>query len=172
MALRLNPQIKQHIKNALQDAMYAATNRRFDATLKSILVDNTLAGRFVHESFSYKGQYYSFELTVPRFKNQRLLPELHGRMDEYLAEKQKLEYYEQPYVFGFFTKMLNTSNSLLDYYALLPACMHPVLQGMNLHIDSVFPRELSDEQVEEFKLTHADWLMKLKMRMVLDLVII
>lgn len=172
MATRLDPKIKQQIKNALQEAMYAPLTRRFDATLKKILVDNTLASRYDHESFSYKGVYYSFEWTAPRFKTNRLLPELQARMDAYLQEKQEIEYTEKPYVLGFFNKVLNTSNSILDYYALLPDCMHPALTGLGYDTVTYTPRELSDEQVEQFQLEHAAWILKLKIRMVLDLVII
>lgn len=167
---KLDPRVKQAVKLALEDAMYAPTKRRQDAKLQSIITTNTIRQKYEHESFSYKGEYYSFELKPPRFKTNRLLPELHASMDEYLAEAKHLEYNEKPYIIGFFTKMLNTSSSLLDYYELLPGCMHRPLSQLNLDPVFILPRELTDEQVETFKLAHQEWIFLLKKRMVLDLV--
>lgn len=171
---RLDPRIKQAIKQALQGHLYAPVNRRAAETLRSIIVSNTTAARYTHESFNYKGQYYSFERARLRFNNQRLVPELHLSMDEYLAEKQHLEYTEVPYVVGFFNKMLNASNSVEDYKLILPDYMHAAIDNdMTVQLNSVvlaYPRELTDEQIAKFQLDHHDLLMKLKTRKVLDLI--
>lgn len=172
---RLHPKVKQAIKKALDTAIYANVNRRQDARLLEIIrtnfqAANALTIQHTHESFSYKGAYYSFEQQHPRFKNQRLVPELQPVMDAFLAEKQLIAYTEMPYVFGLFTKVLNTSNSLLDYVELLPECMHLALRPFLDDPSFVLPRELTDEQVDQFKLTNHDGLMKLKKRMVLDLI--
>jgi hypothetical protein len=168
---KLEPRVKQTIKNALEAAMYAPTHRRFEAKLKELLRTNTTAARYVHESFTYKGEYYSFEFTHPRFKTNRLLPELQPSMDEYLAEKKHLEYTEVPFVVGFFNKMLNASNSVHDYLQILPESLHSAIYNLFLPAEFVLPREMTDEQVEAFKEAHKDWLLMLKKRMVLELVI-
>lgn len=170
MSARLDPRIKQQIKFALERAMYAATERRFANKLRDIITQNSTKAGFSHQSFSYKGTYYSFELVAPRYKNQRLMSELHASMDAYLTERTHIALTEKPYIIGFFTKMLNTSNSVLDYYALLPDCMHRPLTQLNLPPECVYPRELSDEQVATFRINHSDWILMLKKRMVLDLV--
>lgn len=164
--------LKQVIGIALNETVYAPTERRFKKQLLDIITTNCVkAGYFNHHSFSYKGEYHSFELTTPRFKTQRLVPELHPSMDAYLADKHHLEYTEKPFILGFFNRVLNASNSVLDYYELLPGCIHRPLTQLNLPAECISPRELSDEQVEAFKLAHADWIMMLKKRMVLDLVL-
>lgn len=170
-APRLDSRIKQQIKWALEGAMYAPTGRRSDNRLKEIIVANTTKLGFPHESFSYKGEYYSFEAVAPRYKNQRLVPELHAVMDAWLADKKQLEYTEKPYIIGFFTKLLNISNSMADYYALLPGCMHRPLTQLQVAQEFHYPRELTDEQVATFHAEHEAWILLLKKRMILDLVL-
>ena len=170
MTSRLDPRTKQQIKFALIGAMYAPTERRFANKLRDIITDNCTQVGYVHQSFSYKGEFYNLELTIPRYKNQRLVPELHAGMDAYLADIQHLEYTEKPYIIGFFNKVLNASNSVLDYLELLPDCMQRPLRQLHLTPECMLPRELTDEQVEDFRLAHSDWILMLKKRMVLDLV--
>lgn len=170
MSERLDPRIKQQIKLALESAMYAATDRRCMNKLHAIIEANSVKQGFSHRSFSYKGEFYNYELSVPRYKNQRLVPELHPRMNEWLAEIKQLDYEEKPYILGFFNKVLNASNSVLDYYQLLPECLHRCLDKLNLDPAFILSRELTDEQAYDFQLEHTDWILMLKKRMVLDLV--
>jgi len=163
--------LKQVISLALNEAVYVPTERRFQKQLTDIITTNSAKEGFFHNSFSYKGEFYNWEFTTPRFKNQYLVPELHPSMDAYLADKKHLEYTEKPFIFGFFNRVLNASNSVLDYYELLPGCIHRPLTQLNLPAECILPREMTDEQVEAFKLAHADWIMMLKKRMVLDLVL-
>lgn len=170
MSTRLDPRTKQQIKQALEGAMYAPTERRNEKKLHNLIVENSTRAGYNHLSFSYKGEYYNMEITQLRYKTQRLVPELQSSMDEYLAEKKHIEYTEKPYIIGFFNKMLNTSNSVLDYYQLLPGCIHRPLAQLNLPPEYILPREMTDDQVEAFRLEHAKWILMLKKRMVLDLV--
>ena len=168
---RLDPKTKFQIKQALEGAMYDPTERRFSLVLRNIIVANTVACKFSHESFSYKGQFYNLEATIPRYKNQRLMPELHLAMDEYLMDRTNLELFEKPYVVGLFNRMLNMTNSVYDYLELLPPSMHRPIRELNIPPEFMLPRTLADEQVEAFKTDHADWISMLKKRMVLDLVL-
>ena len=85
MSARLDPRTKQQIKFALIRAMYASTERRSNK-LRDIITDNCTKVGYGHQSFSYKGKYYSLELVAPRYKNQRLMSKLHASMDAYLTE--------------------------------------------------------------------------------------
>lgn len=123
-----------------------------------------------HNHVMYKGVYHSFELREPRFKNIRLQPELHARMDAWLAEKKHIEYFEAPYIAGLFSKILNASHSLLDYIKLLPDCMHPCLDSFMAEPAYVLPAEMDDAQVDRFKQENHDLIHKLKRRMLLDLI--
>lgn len=96
------------------------------------------------------------------------MPELHPRMDELLEERRNLELNEIPYTLGFFKKVLNASESVADYYRLLPESLHVVLDRLN--IPESLPPELSDEQVNEFTTKHQDWIRMIKVRMFLDLI--
>lgn len=168
---KLDPRVKHLIKVALEDFMYLAVNRSFKERLLAILQRNTVDCVYPHQSFSYKGVYYSFELVAPRFKTQKLLPEFHPAMDELLTEQKRIEYTEKPYIFGFFNKVLNASNSINDYYRLLPECVHDPIRTVVQVTDLIsYHTELSDEQVEQFQLEHQSWILQLKSRMVLDLI--
>lgn len=168
---RLDPRTKQAIKQALEQAMYAGTSRRFEEQLRNIITANTVANKFGHYSFTYKGEYYNAETTVPRYKNQRLMPELHLAMDEYLDAVKQVEYHEKIFTGAFFTKLLNMSTSVLDYYELLPQSMHAPIKMLGIPADLVYPRQLTDEQVQAFQVAHQDWALMLKKRMILDLVL-
>lgn len=171
-AARLDARIKQQIKESLKAYAYAPMHRKAAIRLQGIISANTTASRYLHQSFSYKGAYHTFEIYHPRFKNQRLLPELHAEMDAYLADMQEVVYTEEPYVLGFFNKVLNASNSMEDYLLLLPECVH---KAMEEYMDASwanhhYPRELSDVQVLHFQQEHRPWIVKLKTRMLLDLI--
>lgn len=167
---RLDPRTKQAIKLNLEDVMYANTARRELNKLQNISTKNMALMAHPHNSFSYKGEYYNFEQVPLRYKNQRLMVELQPAMDKWLADKKHLELTEKPFVIGFFNKVLNSTNSIDDYFALLPDWMHRAIRSLPLTPESMLPRELDDDQVAAFKVTHADWLLMLKKRMILDLV--
>lgn len=150
--------------------MYDNTRRRQQTKLEEISTKNMVLCRYPHNSFSYKGEYYNFEQQPLRYKNQRLVAELHPVMDAWLADKRHLEFTEMPFVLGLFNKVLNLTNSVEDYYLLLPDCMHRAIRILELPAESMLPRELSDDLVAEFKTIHADWILMLKKRMILDLV--
>jgi hypothetical protein len=167
---RLSPVTKQIIKVNLEHVMYANTKRREQTKLQEISTKNMVLCRYSHNSFSYKGEYYCFESNPLRYKNQRLMADLQPVMDKWLDDKQNIEYNEMPFVNGFFNKVLNASNSVEDYRLLLPDCVHRAINLVPWGEGEIFPRELSDEKIAEFKAAHANWIMLLKKRMILDLV--
>lgn len=167
---RLDPKTKQAIKRNLEATIYDNTRRREQTKLRDISTKNMVLCQFPHNSFSYKGEYYNFEQEPLRYKNQRLMAELQPLMDTWLADKKHVEFTEAPFINGLFNKVLNISNSIEDYLLLLPDCMHRSIRILELPAESMLPRELSDELVTEFKTIHADWILMLKKRMILDLV--
>jgi hypothetical protein len=167
---RLDPKTKQAIKRNLEGTIYDNTRRREQTKLQAISTKNMVLCQFPHNSFSYKGEYYNFEPEPLRYKNQRLMAELQPLMDAWLADKKHVEFTEAPFINGLFNKVLNTSNSIEDYLLLLPECMHRSIRILELPAEAMLPRELSDDRVTEFKNAHADWILMLKKRMILDLV--
>ena len=76
---------------------------------------------------------------------------------------------EKPYVVGYVISMLNASNSILDYIELSPNVLLPMFKLL-LQSNVSFPRELSDQEVAEFKITHKNSLDKVNYRALLNVV--
>lgn len=170
MSTRPDPRFKQELQQSLLEFTYAPAKRIFDKRLAEIITKNTVAQGYSHASFSYKGEYYSFELTHPRFKTNRLLPDFRPEMDKYLQELQEMEREEKPFITGFFNRVLNRSNSMLDYQHMLPECVH---RGLVINTSShiALPREMSDDAVLSFQQENEKLIMQLKARMVMNLII-
>lgn len=168
---KLDPRFKQAINSCLREHIYANVNARFAKRLEDLIGSNTLKMGATVMQFNYKGKVYILEKYVPRYNVVRLHPDFHEAMDVYLADQRKLDYEEKPYVFSYFTKVLNSSDSLLDYARLLPECMHNALKPFMAEEYAIYHLnpELSDQQVAQFKNEHEALSLILKSRVVLDL---
>lgn len=171
----LDPRTKQVIRNRLRDELYGNVNRQFNNDVESIIDRNNLLMGCSYDAFSYKGLLYSRAGGVQLKGHPRLHAELHDAMANIISEREKIRTEEEPFVMGYFTKALNRSNSIQDYFFLIPECLHTVL---NLFAtaewkasSSWLPRELSDEQIANFKEEHEPWLAKMRYRMMLDLLL-
>jgi len=100
----------------------------------------------------------------------RLHPQLHPVMNEYLKETKQLNEKELPYVLGFITQVLNSSNELHDYLRLLPQSVHHPVQSL---IDTCPCRakKLSDETVDLLQQKNQIPIRLIKQRMVNNLLI-
>ncbi len=168
---RLPAVIKLAIKNHLILASYKATEKRMYERLHEIITANTLAARYIHKSFNYRGNLYSKEAQQLRFNAQRLIPELHPEMDKWLKDVLDIDHFEKPFIVGLFTHMLNITSSVEDYLLLMPECLAPAIRNSHVTEEFLFPRQLSDEAIEAFKIQHEPWIFKLKSRMVLELIL-
>lgn len=168
MSERIDSRFKQMLQQSLVDFTYAPAERIFNERLRQIIELNTTAQGYAHPSFSYKGEFYSLALNEPRFKTNRLLADFRPMMDKYLEDRQEVEMTEKPYILGFINKVLNQSNSVQDYQHMLPDCVHG---GLFIPENAIaLPREMSDDAVLNFRKENEDLIMKLKMRMVMNLI--
>lgn len=120
---------KQQVKDALYSFIYGPVERNFKTRLDTLIARNTLMGGYSHKHFSYKGVVYNGETTNPPLKKNRLLASLRGEMDNYLADLDKLNNTELPYVLGFINQVLNSSCDFEDYLKVLPEPLHqPILK--------------------------------------------
>lgn len=130
--LRHDPQTKRQIKDMLYEYLYGPVQKQFAKTLDALIVKNSQLIVSGHLSFSYKGSFYTCDPCRPPRKLNRLLPQLHAAMDNYLDELQQLNTNELPYVLGFVNQVLNSSEDLHDYLRVFPESTHyPIEQLIN-----------------------------------------
>lgn len=168
--LQHDPRTKSQIKDALFDYLYAPVKRHFKARLDTIITRNSLLGGFSHQSFVYKGEFYSCDTAAPPLKRNRLLTQLRPDMDEYLKETQAIDMQELPYVIGFINQVLNSSNDLTDYLQLLPESVHQPLDQL-IATCPCKTRQLTDDQVKALRERNKASISLMKQRMVTNLLI-
>ena len=168
--LQHDPRTKSQIKDKLYAFLYEPVQRQFKTRLDSLIKRNTVILGASHQSFIYKGNLYTCDITPPPRKLNRLVPQLVPDMDAYLADLKQLNDKEVPYVMGFINQVLNSSNDLHDYLRLLPSSVHQPIQKL---IDSCPYRtkKLTDEQVQELQTRNKQSIDLVKQRMVTNLLI-
>lgn len=166
-----DPKSKELIKTKIYEFLYAPVDRDFDKRLRTIITKNSLLHGNDQQWLAYKGEYYQFDEAKARPRPvNRLKPELKPVMDEYLADIKKLNEYELPYVLGFITQVLNSSNSVQDYFKVFPESTHKPIQAL-IHRCACKSAALTPELVEKLTEQNAVPIELMKKRMVLNLLI-
>lgn len=129
MTVAYDPRTKKRISQALHDALYQPINNELQRTLDSMIRRNSIACNNDQICFKYKGKLYTSDPSelIPRPANW-LKQEFYTEMEEYLDERKTLDEDELPYVTGYITQVLNSSDSFKDYYSLFPEGIHYVLR--------------------------------------------
>lgn len=135
------PQVKQHIKDTLYEFLFEPVNNSLKKQLEHLVYRNCVINHYTHKSLAYKGSIYNFDTEAPPRRWNRLSPELRPTMDKILKDTKELGDLEVPYVMGYITQVLNSSEHLSDYLALLPDCVHPAFRKIlhNLPAPSLEP---------------------------------
>lgn len=123
-----DPRTKKYIKDSIYSYLYDPVLKRFKQQLDSLITRNTALMGYSHLSFVYKGELYSCDVRIAPRKHNKLATALYKEMDVYLYELDTLNSEELPYVLGFVTKVLNTSNSFSDYLKIFPSSVHYPIQ--------------------------------------------
>lgn len=169
--LTYDPRTKQLIKDKLYAFLYDPVENDFKKRLKTIIVKNSQLHGNSQYWLSYKGINYSADKSTraPRPMN-RLKPELKDVMDDYIADLDRLNNTELPYVLGYITQALNLSNSFQDYLRMFPVSLHRPLKEL---IEKCGCRVelLEDDSVEGLKHRNRVPIELMKKRMVLNLLI-
>lgn len=168
--LSYHPVTKQQIKDLLAAHLYGAIQDQLKKKLESIIRKNSQLLSSQYLSFVYKGQIYASEgERLPRVIN-RLIPELHGEMDEYLKSLQDISEREVPLVVDFISQVLGASNDLHDYLRVLPSCVHAPIQRL---IDTCPCRtkKLTDTDVQELTAGNEKAIEMMRRRLVSNLLI-
>ena len=168
--LQHDPRTKQQIKDVLYEYLYAPLDKQFKKRLQQIAMKNAVLNGYSHASFIFKNVVYNCDTTALPRKMNRLHVQLHPVMNEYLKEAKQLNEKELPYVLGFITQILNSSNELHDYLRLLPQSVHHPVQSL---IDTCpcKGKKLSDETVDLLNQKNKGPIALIKQRMVNNLLI-
>lgn len=123
-SIQHDPRTKQQMKDALYAHLYDPVNKALTRKLEAIATRNCVLQKVSHKSFAFKGEMYVIDPPpLPRIAT-RLAPELTTRMQDYLEEVGRVNVREMPYVMGFITQVLNSSNHFEDYLRVFPQSMH------------------------------------------------
>jgi len=170
--LQYDAATKQRILDKIYNHLYEPTKRQFEQRLKAIVIKNSLLFRNGQPCFRYNGKVYNDPASKPPFPLpiNELHDSLESLMEEYLADKSKLNNEELPYVMNYITQVLNASEHLPDYFKLFPSSVHPAIQEL---IDSCVCRaeEITVQQAEAIKQKNTIPIELMKQRMVLNLLI-
>lgn len=168
--LQHDPRTKQQIKDTLYTFLYEPVQKQFKHRLNHLIQRNTMMLGASHQSFTYKGNLYTYDVAPPPRKLNRLNPKLIPDMDAYLIDLKQFNDKEIPYVVGFINQVLNASNYLHDYLRVLPQSLHPPIQKL---IDSCPYRtkKLTDTEVQEIQAKNQRYIDLVKSRMVMNLLI-
>lgn len=177
----LDKSVRPKIRHALMLHLYYQENEAMRQTLRDIIQENcTIEG---HTLFGFHYMFMWYDLgSVPgagystnppgRGVHIPLHRSLHERMDAWLANKRKVEKEEQHIVIGYFTAVLNMSDSAYDWLKLLPDEVHKPIHDQRAWgvLTNIPPPILTNAQVEAFYQKQERFLNVLKGRLALNLI--
>ena len=169
-SLQHDPRTKQQIKDTIYDFIYKPTLSQLESRLMSIIDKNDQLSGIDAGYFVYKSKTYARQDATVQLKRQRLATVLHPFMDQYISEVTQLNNFELPYVLGFISSVLNSSNELQDYLRVLPDAVHRPVQKL---IASCPCRtvKLTNDAVMDLKIQHQMSINLIKQRLVTNLLI-
>lgn len=166
-----DPRTKQQLKDMLYHYLYDPVERRFKQRLDRIIKDNCRVTNTVSECMSYKGHTYQVdEHYLPPRHVERLHKSLVPWMDAYLVELKHLNNDELPYVLGFITQVLNSSDNLHDYIRALPESVHRPLKEIIANC-GCHTASLTELELQNLLIRNTASINLMKQRMVLNLLL-
>lgn len=162
---------KKLIKDGLYELLYMPVKRHYNATLQTIIDRNCAITGNDHPSFIYRGEIFQLNVNrpLPR-KLNRLHPSLRPEMDDYMDEVQRLNNEELPYVLGYINNVLNSSDSLQDYFEAFPESVHKPIMNL-LSTCGCREHRMTQEEIEEVQKKNTKAIELMKQRMVLNLIL-
>lgn len=142
---------KARIKNLLYEYLYAPILEEFSQIIKKTAQQNNAPTGQSNTSFQYMSlRYFKSGAKMPYCGAQDLRGELIESFDRYLEQINHINRHEVPQVLEFISETLHSSDSLLDYFEILPVAIHEPLR----QLISTCPcrnSQLTDEQVHDLK---------------------
>lgn len=161
-----DPAHKLQLRDKLDQFVYGPAKKKLDAKLASIMESHSIDAPNRSLAFMFKGTIYAPENYRSPSKITLLTRRLYPYMDEWVAERNRLDD-ERIEASGYFTCMLNESSHLGDLMALLPDCLHPALSSGEQYQP---PSSIDPARVQQLMNQHSHSIQKVKERLVLNLI--
>jgi len=130
--LTYDPRSKKLIRDTLYDFLYQPVNDSFQKRLDTIIEGNSLRMNNAQQHMLYQGELYSMSKAgVVERPTNRCHQDILPLMKDYVEDLDRLNQKEVPYVLGYITQVLNSSESLQDYLKLLPESVHNPLKKLS-----------------------------------------
>lgn len=166
-----DPRTKQQLKDMLYHYLYDPVERGFKERLDRIIRDNSVLTFSVYDCFSYKRKIYQIDTRyLPPRQPPRLDKSLIPAMDLYLQELAEVNEKEVPFVLGFITQVLNSSDNLHDYVRALPNSVHKPLKEIIAQCGCK-TASLSELELQNLLVRNTQSINLMKQRMVLNLLL-
>lgn len=126
-----DPKTKRLIKDTLFDFLYKPVRLHHQKQLDTLITNNSKLMGNSQRRLMYKTRIYEMDDPGPmdRPVNQ-VHKDLRPLMKDYIESLQRLNDEELPYVLGFINQVLNSSNSIQDYFKVFPESVHPPIQKL------------------------------------------
>lgn len=168
----MNPNVRSRSEfvGHVIEQVYAPAMAKQKAILDQIIIDNTALLGSSSFSFNFLGETYRMNSRepLPRRVN-RLAPQLHERMREFLRQRAEI-LVEQPYINGFFRQVVSAGRNYTDYIALTPSVVHQIIHS----IKNALPQgeaSLDPDEVDAFHIKHHQAMFMVQQRMALNLIL-
>lgn len=162
---------KQLIKDTLYEHLYGPVKADYQKRLDTIIMANSTAHKNRQRRLLYKNDTY--EMTDPGVVERPVNvthPDIRPMMADYVDDLTRLNTEELPYVLGFINQVLNSSNSLKDYFAVFPESVHGPIQALADQCGCK-TRHLEAESVARLRERNRIPIDLMKQRMVLNLLL-
>jgi len=168
--LSYDPRSKQMIKDALYQYLYDPVQAAFQKRLDTLIRQNSRLLGNDQAYLDFMGEVYrTSTATVPEPRQiNRCHKDIKPLMREYVADLDKLNSQEVPYVVGYINKVLNSSESLQDYFQLLPESVHAPLKKLSCPCSE---NRLKPDQINRIQQNNQPALAMMKMRLVENLLL-
>lgn len=167
----MNPKTKYIIKEYLSDYLYKKAKNNIAEQIEQIAKDNAALHNMPSASFFYNGFVFPEETSgIFSHRAQLVLDKgLVPRMKEVMKEKKVIEE-EQCYTNNFIMVVLNASDTIADYFALMPESLHTVLTKITSKFAVEQSSALTQEKIQNILQEHSYSVDLIKKRMLLNLI--
>jgi len=168
--LSYDPLSKKLIKDTLYQFLYAPVESNFRKRLDALIRQNSKLLGNTQEYLDFQGEIYqTSQATVPEPRQiNRCHKDIRPLMKEYVEDLKKMNQQEVPYVVGYINKVLNSSESLVDYFQLLPESVHAPLKKLSCPCTE---NQLKPDQINRIQQNNQPALAMMKMRLVENLLL-
>lgn len=170
------PGLKMEIRDTIVEQVFSKALQKQAAWMDKIIIQNDTVQGVNTGWLTHRGKQYHLSAVVPdprrSYHMNRLDPTLRTAMQEYCDAELDLEH-QMERAKAAIAAVLNASNHVADWFALLPDTLHQPLRDMEmggrLPEPSPLVQPLSQERLEKARAKIHDGMVIVKSRLLLDL---